>query len=192
MAKKFNSIGSFTVRNGKLRFTDPCYDSATQENNQVVAANGDWHAQVENINSGNTWGARVASLQVYHETFHDGPIEWKEFNDEVWVDSGQAGFWEADKNTHEEYYNDICELTMGKLNGGCTPWGAFSSTGYGDGSYKVTLAYNAANVVVGGIITFIDEDEQYAEDDYYEEEDEEEDIDALDREEEAIYSGDPD
>lgn len=191
-------FGEFVVTSGKIRYTDPCYMEDTQPENAHEAVNGRWRAYMQREGR----EGRVAAIHVYSDEYDTKNVTWRRGN-EVWVDSGQAGFYDAQEKPYDgsdkdednwaesqNNYWKICNLTCEDDGAGCMPWGAFAQSGYGDGSYESSIAYNSDGKMVAGTIVFIepdyeDEDDYYQEDEQEYEEDEQED-------EEKEYVGDPD
>ena len=112
------------------------------------------------------------------------------------VDSGQFGFFDfanyrndesakdlkkydfggdfnSPKENGEEWYRACCELTLGTENWGVIPFGAVSSSGYGDGSYEVRGIKDANGEYVAFCVEYIGQDDD--EDDDWGDEGEDED-----------------
>ena len=155
-------LGDFEVTSPTMRASDPCYDRdvwccGTFDNCKL----GTWEAGVLMQDEG-VWGTRVAVLAVRHkETGPDftsirdpktyinvGP--WTEQTFEVGVDSGQAGLFddahyqddtvfdgmeEPEHDFGDLWYNHACDITLSRMHAGVMPFGAVSSSGFGDGSY---------------------------------------------------------
>jgi hypothetical protein len=108
------------------------------------------------------------------------------------VDSGQAGIFDEKYYKNDEvvkgverfydqiicgddlWYSICCDRTLSKNSYGVIPYGAVSSSGYGDGFYEAIAGYDIDNNVVSIELIFI------------EDEDEDED------EDEGVYSGEVD
>ena len=158
----------FEIKSGKMRVTDPCYDKDTWcagvlEN----VKNGTWVAEIKTSNEG-SWGNRVSELIVRHES-HLGAEPYERQSIDVGVDSGQAGFFdeaEYHKDGKGEYgdpntfYGKVCEITLGPDSGGVVPFGAVSSSGYGDGSYVCYTLTKDGEIVAAKIVFIGDEDEE--------------------------------
>lgn len=82
---------------------------------------------------------------------------WEVCDFSVGVDSGQAGFFddahyqddhvfdnfpEAEHDFLNVWYNHCCDLTLGEQQAGVIPFGAVSSSGYGDGCYTALRHIN--------------------------------------------------
>jgi len=149
-------LGSFEVKSGKVRITDPCYKLDTWCAGTLKVKKGDWEVEVIKSDEGD-WGNRCAVLLAWHSDypvdFEDGKFE-EEF--EIGVDSGQAGIFDLkyykddqivaktkrickDKLhrvcVDEPWYSICCDRTLSEIGAGVIPFGCVSSSGYGDGGY---------------------------------------------------------
>jgi hypothetical protein len=113
------------------------------------------------------------------------------------VDSGQFGFFDFDhyrndesakdlkkydfggdyispKESGEEWYHAACNLTLGDESWGVLPFGAVSSSGYGDGSYMVKGIKDNNGQYVAFCVEFIgqdeDDDDDWGDDDFNDDE----------------------
>lgn len=158
-----------------VRVSDPCYGTAVWCSGQVdnVKA-GDYYVMVD-VKDTEWGGLRVCSLGVFNvDTLEAGEkevaIELATF--EVGVDSGQAGIFDAeyynkyhsDREAHDEWYDDICDLTLSRKMYGTLEKGVVSCSGYGDGGYDCHLFRNKEGQVVGINITFINIEDETVED----------------------------
>lgn len=166
-------LGQFEVTSGKLRVTDPCYDRSIWCSGYVDAENGTWEAFVYMSDQG-AWGNRVSALEVRRVGENEAPDRLVSF--EVGVDSGQAGFFddafypEGDDNGEygntDTFYGKVCEITLSDKRAGVLPFGAVSSSGYGDGGYDCFVLEKNGKVVAARIVFISEEgDEDYFEDD---------------------------
>jgi len=178
-------VGEFEVRNGAVVVSDPCYDRGTWCAGTIRnVLNGTWKARIERSDEGE-WGIRVARLVVMHEKYEeDHPCVdgWDAQKFEVGVDSGQAGVFDtrhyksdadARKATwvnkdeaicdDEPWYSLCCDRTLNGDSAGVIPFGAVSSSGFGDGGYPCH-AKTEGGKVVGIAITFIGEDDEGGDD----------------------------
>ena len=174
--------GTFEVTSGKIRVTDPCYDLTTPCVAEFKAENGTWEYEIVTSNEG-IWGERVNKIRVLHKDYknsytsnnitHNNNIIY----DDIGVDSGQCGFFDAEtykkeygKNPHGGEYNNkstfygkCCALTSNENDptqvGGSLPFGVVSSSGYGDGGYDCLVSFNTDGKAVAAILTFIDEND---------------------------------
>jgi hypothetical protein len=126
---------------------------------------------------------RVSVIGIVHESVSFSDLErfnwqWVQGLD-VGVDSGQAGFFDlaqytdavSDKSNRGEdgckfdaFYSGVCDLTLADPSWGVVPFGAVSSSGYGDGGYNCYVLRKptsdpAVSELVGAYIVFISEEE---------------------------------
>ena len=179
-----NSLGEFEVVSNVLRVSDPCYKKDSWYAGTVEPIrNGWWTAKVVIFNEG-SWGDRVGRLIVQHKdcNFDGYEMGWSLENIDVGVDSGQAGVFD------DRYYKDddvvqhitrkhsksICEddpwysicfdRTLCEEQAGVIPYGAVSSSGYGDGSYRCSTQRDEDDNVIGVMIDFGLSEEEEEED----------------------------
>jgi hypothetical protein len=212
MTEQTKSLGGFRIAPtadglGNVVISDPRYEAATWCAAERRALAGPWLAGVALSSD-----RRVASLFAQHQDYLWANLPWQRdaANADLGVDSGQLGFFSA---THYRYdgavepghifaadwlplahrkagdawYDLCCDLTTGSAQGGVLEYGCVSSSGYGDGSYRLQTQQREDGVIVGLRVDFIgdEEDEDEAEDyhdwnDEDDEDDEEEDRDADD------------
>ena len=147
---------------------DPCYDDAALGVKLPIIP-GSYYCYISRAED-----ERIASISVRHEYHTDVAIDMEyapaETNTNVYVgvDSGQAGIidfesWQAyvahpqDESVSEEWYQQACEHTLSRLQYGIMvdnnrDWhkaahGFVSSSGYGDGCYRVYVAKNGSDIV---------------------------------------------
>lgn len=196
----------FNVTSGKMVCSDPCYSTDTWCMGVIEnVKNGKWEAGIEMSDEG-SWGDRVAYLWVFNldavienpsikhdvETFNGHPLPFS-----FGVDSGQFGFFDFahyrndesvkdlpkyefgdnfDREAGDEWYRAVCNLTLGVESFGVLPFGAVSSSGYGDGSYEVRGVKDNNGEYVGFCVEFIghevDDEDEWDDEDENEFEDE--------------------
>lgn len=107
------------------------------------------------------WGNRIAELRIHHIDYPDA-VCLESFPWLVGVDSGQAGFFDAEDYENncksQEWYRQVCALTLhepdcGSVNG----IGVVASSGYGDGAYNCFYDTDRNGNVVALQLIFIDE-----------------------------------
>jgi len=188
----------FEVTSGKMVISDPCYKIPTWCQGIVERVkNGTWVADVEKVDS---WGERVSVLIAMNkqalsensrieDTLRNGLGKELPFN--FGVDSGQLGFFDFehyqndnsaidlpkedfgadyDVESGDSWYRANCNLTLSSEQWGVLPFGVVTSSGYGDGSYRVFGVVNEYDEYVGFIVSFIGDEED---DDYDDDEDDE-------------------
>lgn len=197
MDRYFEPIGEFTLTQPVLRVSDPCYEKDCWAGDVLKdCLTGIWEAAVDYDNS---WGKRVSMLAIRHES---GPqfsvfsnprrdIQVEDTSLIAGVDSGQCGFFDEtyyrddkvcegandpspDRGSYgEPWYTLCCHITLSEDQAGTIPYGAVSSSGYGDGSYEVFVTRDRSGYINGAAIMFIDDPEEDDEDDYYDDDERE-------------------
>jgi hypothetical protein len=136
---------------GHIVVTDPCYECGEASSPAVP---GRWVGRAFVSDRGD-WGRRVASVVVHHESW-DPTLAEDVKTTYIGVDSGQAGVFDSDtyEYDHELLYDECCEVTSGLH--GYVEGGWVSSSGYGDGGYKVKI-YRVCGKASAVEITFLPE-----------------------------------
>lgn len=163
-------LGYFEVTSGKVILTDPCYEFDAEK--AVPARNGKWAAYINLDHQG-----YIYELLALHEDTTNFITIVEDMNFTCPVDSGQAGIFDADLYAQyqggkygqlDTFYGQVCHLTCdtdlasGVVTINDDTFGAVSTSGYGDGDYRMEgWFYN--DQLVGISIYFDSKDE---EDDY--------------------------
>ena len=172
---KMYPLGEFEIKSGEVIVSDPCYAIGTWCQGLVRnVKNGTWVADVACLEE----SGRNAFLVVHHKDYimPMGTV-WEQLDFDIGVDSGQAGFYDyagykkddsvpnSIKNSlgfdlnepGEKFYAYNCDLTLKtEHDAGVLPTGAVASSGYGDGSYTVSVVKDEDGKVVAMEIIFID------------------------------------
>lgn len=147
----------------------------------LAVRKGSWEAMVWREKSGG-FGDRMWALFAVHSAFPSLNLStgWKLINNNLGVDSGQLGIYDAIyyrgaeilapeidlmvteefkagwANTKDEdswyYYN--CAVTLSKVPAGIIPHGCVSESGFGDGTYSLFAKYDQDDII-GLRVTFI-------------------------------------
>lgn len=195
----------FKVTSGVMVCSDPAYQIPTWCQGVINnVKNGVWEAGIETSDEG-SWGERVSRLWVYNieAVIKDPTIKTRIENYEgaelpfsAGVDSGQFGFFDKvfyrndeavkdlvktnfgenyDQVDGDSWYRSICNLTLAEESWGVLPFGAVSSSGFGDGAYLVKGIKDDAGDYVAFCVEFIDvdgsEDDDWGDEDEFEDED---------------------
>lgn len=181
-------IGSFELTTPRMLVTDPCYEPDTfgmgELNNCIT---GTWDAYIRLSDEGE-WGKRVATIIVKARDTEGAPSMgnirrnmrflpsgFKELRGCIGVDSGQAGFFDAQNYQRNDsvdgvattfpfderwgdmspWYKTCCDRTFSEEQAGVIPFGAVSSSGYGDGAYTCGYHENLDGKADMAFITFI-------------------------------------
>lgn len=172
---KMYPLGEFEIKSGEVIVSDPCYAIGTWCQGLVRnVKNGTWVADVACLEE----SGRNAFLVVHHKDYimPMGTV-WEQLDFDIGVDSGQAGFYDyagykkddsvpnSIKNSlgfdlnepGEKFYAYNCDLTLKtEHDAGVLPTGVVASSGYGDGSYTVSVVKDEDGKVVAMEIIFID------------------------------------
>lgn len=153
---EFIDLGEFEMTSPVMRVSDPCYERDVWCCGTVDHCKlGTWEAGVLKTDEGE-WGTRCAVLAVRHK--------------DIGVDSGQAGFFDdafyQNDTVFEElpapgfaigdlWYRHVCDITLSKMSAGVLPYGAVSSSGFGDGGYTCYTHADENGVIDFAFIVFI-------------------------------------
>lgn len=168
-------IGTFEIKSGKIRVSDPCYSPDTWCATTINVKKGTWSAHQLVTDEGD-WGKRVAGLAICHESFSLNKAfeidswslkdeglswmwQWQLVDADIGVDSGQCGFFDYEEfirlnSGHDPLLNEMCfknscdELVV-------LPFGVGGSCGYGDGSY-ICHVIKQNGVVVAAFLDYLD------------------------------------
>lgn len=167
MREEYNDqeyLGSFN-QSVTMIVCDPCYkrDYSTGPSlfNRIEVVAGSWDAFTY------YFGGRVSRLEAKLHGSHSSKYEV--LVEDCSVDSGQFGFYDDtifpyyDERDHEDkdkFYGKCCDITLSKLQAGIIDdKGVVSSSGFGDGSYKVTVGKNTFDKINSITVEFISEEE---------------------------------
>lgn len=164
-------LGNFKTISDKLRISDPCYSRETWCSGAVENAKiGSWLAYVLKSDEC-LWGKRIAELHAYHDDYANHLTHtrnWQPVDFEVGVDSGQVGIFDEEAyrgGTHDEWYDECCNVTLSSSGAGIILGGVVSSSGYGDGVYTAYTLRNEDAEIIGVKVVFIEPEEEVDEDD---------------------------
>ena len=172
-------MNKFEIVSGTLVCSDPCYSIPTWCQGIVDnVKKGTWVADVEEDES---WGDRIAELRIHHVGSHFLSGKFEEMPFDGGVDSGQFGFFDKefyrnddkarelpkhnfgegyDQEEGDEWYRACAEITLSSEQWGVLPNGVVSSSGFGDGSYRVFGQKDNNGEYVAFQVVFIDGEEE--------------------------------
>ena len=160
-----NQIGKVNFTKGHVTITDPCYDKGTWCTAEVDNVfKGEWEASVEIQDCGD-WGNRVAQLIL--KVPGQEIVKSIKLPDDIGVDAGVCGVFEDKPDYQDEDWDGImvefghgyktCGLALTSNAFHCN--GAWSHSGYGDGSYIATIGVNENGEVVQIIVDYLTDEE---------------------------------
>ena len=157
-------IGKVNFTKGHVTITDPCYEKGTWCTAEVDNVfNGKWEASVEMEDCGD-WGNRVAQLIL--KVPGQKIIKSIKLPNDIGVDAGVCGVFEDKPDYIDEAWDSICNELGYKRYGLASTSnafhcnGAWSSSGYGDGSYTAIIGINKDNKVVQIIVEYLTDEEE--------------------------------
>jgi hypothetical protein len=173
-------LGSFEVESDALIVSDPGHEAELAEGDHPLSGlvpnprRGTWNARVTIVDAGD-WGPRVSELVAVHAG--SAGAAWQPSPHEIGVDSGQAGIFDRahfgrDSDVPKDYrwgkegmlvpeepwYSLCCDKTLSETQAGTIPFGAVSSAGLGDGSYRWFVRRDAGEAVAVRIEFLTEED----------------------------------
>jgi hypothetical protein len=162
------TIGTFGISTGAIVAGDPCYAPEDGGVVKIFAKNGTWQAVAVLDRDGT-----VREIAAQNSS-HASSFGFQTKAGEISVDSGQAGFFDAEifPKCHEELYDEICNATN-EGNGGTIEGGVASSSGYGDGTYDLFASLDENGLAVALRIVFVSDEEEEPEDEPEDDDDDE-------------------
>ena len=152
----------------RIKITDPCYLAEEWCCNEAYILPGIYKCEAVEKYCGD-WGNRISELRIRHIDYPD-VMCLEIFPWSVEVDSGQAGFFDdafyQNDTVFEElpapgfaigdlWYRHVCDITLSKMSAGVLPYGAVSSSGFGDGGYTCYTHADENGVIDFAFIVFI-------------------------------------
>ena len=172
----------------EVMVSDPCYTEPTWCQIKLKGVKpGNYYAFHKDYDAGD-WGVRSSMIMVVHEDHMDEVLRWKRHSGEVGVDSGQAGIFSYDtyrkdglemevptigydgrnfdwldfpgeKQEGDDWYKNMCKLTLSTTGWGTYSNGLVSRSGFGDGSYCLFTASKNRKIIAMCIDFGVEEDE---------------------------------
>lgn len=164
-----------------VRVSDPCYTDDVWCKTQLTNVLPGAYNWTVSFNDTSGWGHRVSGITLIHESFDDDDsIEWQ-YHSDIGVDSGQAGifcetsyrndevapsittpdvnFMYGEGGEGEAWYEKMCRFTLSSESFGAYDTGVVSSSGIGDGSYPLYVAYDDNNNIIAMQLDYLMDDE---------------------------------
>lgn len=150
--------------------SDPCYSLDVWCKHKLTGVlPGEYLTTVMKSDEG-VWGTRVGLLVAVHKDYAEDSLTWRTVKGAViGVDSGQCGIFSMEGyrddslfpemaavgfTEHEpgdRWYGHMCDRTLSDEQWGSYDTGVVSSSGYGDGSYRLLVAKHNGNIIGIGI-----------------------------------------
>jgi hypothetical protein len=149
--------------------SDPCYTTDVWCNRILTGVLPGEYLTTVMKSDEKYWGERVGLLVAVHKIYTDHTLTWRTFPCDIGVDSGQAGIFSMEGYRNDElftgeaecgfgkykegdnWYNHMCDMTLSKEQWGAYDTGVVSTSGYGDGSYRLLVAKYSGDIVGIGI-----------------------------------------
>jgi len=157
--------------NSEVMVSDPCYSVPTWCQHKLTRVlPGEYHTNAFRTSNTGGWGTRCAALIAVHKDYAQDTLTWRTVTSAViGVDSGQCGIFSmetyrkdevfqeksnfsfGDVSEGDHWYGHMCDRTLCDNQWGTYSHGAVSSSGYGDGSYRLCVAKHKGKIVGIGI-----------------------------------------
>lgn len=159
----------------EVMVSDPCYSVPTWCQHKLTGVlPGEYLTTAFRTNNTGGWGTRCAALIAVHKDYTEDALSWRAVKSAViGVDSGQCGIFAMDTyrndavfqepnnfgfSAHESgdhWYGHMADRTLSEEQWGTYDGGVVSSSGIGDGSYKLLVAKHKGKIVGIAIDFFI-------------------------------------
>ena len=145
------SLGCINL-SGKVIVSDPCYQRGTWCMAENVPIRPGRYATYIITSDEGKWGERVAAVIAVHLE-HTKPhnAKWTSLGYDIGVDSGQCGIFDdtaypvlsGESSNESRFYEQCCQITSDGQGGVLNARnGIVSSSGYGDGLYRLFCQHN--------------------------------------------------
>ena len=155
----------------EVMVSDPCYSVPTWCQHKLTdVLPGEYSSTAFKSDETDGWGMRCAALVAVHKDYLEDELSWRTVTGAtIGVDSGQCGIFDMesyrndsivdeiitpDSNFHivfegegEKWYEKMCKFTLADQQWGSYNTGVVSSSGFGDGSYRLLVAKHKGKIV---------------------------------------------
>lgn len=152
----------------EVMVSDPCYSVPTWCQHKLTdVLPGTYVTSAFRTTNTGGWGERCAALIAIHEDYLEDTLTWRAVRGaDIGVDSGQCGIFSMDTYRNDSifmvkpkfsfpgnnqdgdvWYGHMCDKTLSETGWGTYDNGVVSSSGVGDGSYKLLVAKHKGKVV---------------------------------------------
>lgn len=160
----------------EVMVSDPCYSVPTWCQHKLTGVlPGEYVTNAFRTSNTGGWGTRCAALVAVHKDYTEDTLSWRAVNGaDIGVDSGQCGifametyrndaafmekpnfFFPGNDQEGDIWYGHMCDRTLSEEQWGTYDGGVVSSSGIGDGSYKLLVAKHKGKIVGIAIDFFI-------------------------------------
>lgn len=150
--------------------SDPCYSMDVWCKHKLTGVlPGEYFTTVMKSDEG-AWGTRIGLLVAVHKDYIEDSLTWRTVKEaDIGVDSGQCGIFSLEgyrddslfpessrfgfdeSQEGDRWYGHMCDRTLNQEQWGTYDTGVVSSTGYGDGSYRLLVAKHNGTIVGIGV-----------------------------------------
>lgn len=155
----------------EVMVSDPCYSVPTWCQHKLTGVlPGEYFTGVLKSDEGD-WGTRIGALVAVHMDYVEQDLNWRTVKSaDIGVDSGQCGIFSMETYRNDAtftespnfkfpgndqegdvWYGHMCDRTLDKEQWGTYANGVVSSSGYGDGSYRLVVAKHNNKIIGIGI-----------------------------------------
>ena len=165
------------IESGRIMISDPCYGLGTWcQAQDVEFPNGEYNAYYKATDESANCIKEIRLVNKVLKVSEEDKIKWTSLENEIGVDSGQAGIFDgkyyedyhgddcSDEEVDEEWYNRVCNITCNLVDeefaGVIDNKGLVSSSGYGDGGYEAYIGKLDDQIVAVKVIFIEDEEDE--------------------------------
>lgn len=156
----------------EVMVSDPCYRVPTWCQHKLTGVlPGEYLTTVFKSDDTGGWGMRCAALVAVHKDYMEDELSWRTVTTaDIGVDSGQCGIFDMesyrndsiadeivtpestfslpyDDGDGDKWYDKMCKFTLSGQQWGSYNTGVVSSSGYGDGSYRLLVAKHKGQII---------------------------------------------
>ncbi|MCL2797633.1 MAG: hypothetical protein FWD58_06230 [Firmicutes bacterium] len=160
--EKMVEFGEFENKSGTMDITDPCYNKnvwcrKTLGLDPTSAVLPGTYKCFYHKSRLNNWGERMWSCRVVHKDYLDIVRTNPRRAGSVGVDAGLCGFFDNKPDYDAKAWSELCDELQGKAEpvSFILPYGCFTTSGIGDGSYDYFIWRNKQGLIVAAELRFL-------------------------------------
>jgi hypothetical protein len=155
----------------EVMVSDPCYSVPTWCQHKLTdVLPGEYSSTAFKSDDTDGWGMRCAALVAVHSDYLNDELSWRTvYAATIGVDSGQCGIFDMESYRNDsianeitapdmdfmlpcdgegdKWYEKMCRLTLADEQWGSYNTGVVSSSGCGDGSYRLLVGKHKGKIV---------------------------------------------